>query len=366
MPTRPFNDFLLILYRAIFRAEVKGLENLNNIPPNSIIALNHVSFLDAGIALSLLGIEPVFAIDTAMAKKWWVRPFMRLTRALPIDPLKPMATRTLINAVKDGNTLIIFPEGRLTVTGSLMKVYDGAALIADKSDATIVPVRIDGLEHSYFTRLTGAQMRRRLFPKVKVTVLEPVKLQIDPALRGKYRRQAAGAALYEIMSNMIYQHDLDRPHLARRPWSRPPQIHGMKRIAVEDPVTGALTYKRLLLGISILGRKLMPLAEEGKAVGVMLPNANGAVVTTFGLMSAGRVPAMINFTVGRGQYPRGLQGGAGENHRHRAWLHRARQARHAGREALRRNLVRLSRRCARHGRLHRQAARTVHLQEAAG
>ena len=30
----------------------------------------------------------------------------------------------------------------------------------------------------------------------------------------------------------------------------------------------------------------------------MLPNANGAVVTVFGLMSAGRVPAMINFTAG--------------------------------------------------------------------
>ena len=42
----------------------------------------------------------------------------------------------------------------------------------------------------------------------------------------------------------------------------------------------------------------MPLALEGRAVGVMLPTANGAVVTLLGLMSAGRVPAMINFTAG--------------------------------------------------------------------
>ena len=42
----------------------------------------------------------------------------------------------------------------------------------------------------------------------------------------------------------------------------------------------------------------MPLAHEGKAVGLMLPNANGAAVTFLGLMSAGRVPAMINFTAG--------------------------------------------------------------------
>ena len=72
-------------------------------------------------ALSLLPKDPVFAIDSAMAQHWWVKPFLRFTRAMPLDPTKPMATRTLINAVKSGEPLIIFPEGRLTVTGSLMK-----------------------------------------------------------------------------------------------------------------------------------------------------------------------------------------------------------------------------------------------------
>ncbi len=121
------SDALSIIYRALFRIEVKGLENLNKAGPNVIIALNHVSFLDAGLALSLRNRKPVFAIDIGIAKRWWVKPFLKLTRALPLDPMKPMATRTLINAVKAGDALIIFPEGRITVTGSLMKVYDGAA-----------------------------------------------------------------------------------------------------------------------------------------------------------------------------------------------------------------------------------------------
>ena len=136
---------------------------------------------------------------------WWVKPFLKLTHALPLDPMKPMAVRTLIDAVKAGNALIIFPEGRITVTGSLMKVYDGAAMIADKADAEVVPVRIEGLEQTPFSRLSKGQVRRKWFPKVTVTVLEPVKLTVDPALKGRWRRQAAGAALYGIMSDLVFR-----------------------------------------------------------------------------------------------------------------------------------------------------------------
>jgi acyl-[acyl-carrier-protein]-phospholipid O-acyltransferase/long-chain-fatty-acid--[acyl-carrier-protein] ligase len=297
MPANPMMDFLSIVFRALYRAEVRGVENLLNAGPNPIIALNHVSFLDAALAMSLLPKDPVFAIDSEMAKKWWVRPFLHFTRAMPLDPTKPMGTRTLINAVKGGDPLIIFPEGRLTMTGSLMKVYDGAGLIADKTDAYVVPVRLAGLEYTPFTRLSRAQVRRRWFPKMTVTVLEPVKLTVDPALKGKYRRQAAGAALYEIMSNLVYR-TTSTDRSVPQALIEAAEIHGMGRVAVEDPVAGALSYRKLLMGARILGEKLMPLAPEGKPIGLMLPNANGAAVTLMALMSAGRVPAMINFTAG--------------------------------------------------------------------
>jgi acyl-[acyl-carrier-protein]-phospholipid O-acyltransferase/long-chain-fatty-acid--[acyl-carrier-protein] ligase len=297
MPASALSDALSIVYRALFRIEVKGLENLHKAGHNVIIALNHVSFLDAGLAMSLRSRKPVFAIDIAISKLWWVKPFMRLTRAIPLDPMKPMATRTLINAVKGGEALIIFPEGRITVTGSLMKVYDGAALIADKADAEVVPVRIEGLEQTPFSRLSKTQVRRRWFPKVKVTVLEPVKLSVDPALKGRARRHAAGAALYGIMSDLVFRTtSTDRTVLEAL--IQAAEEHGRSRIAVEDPVTGALSYRKLLMSIAILGDKLRQFAPEGRAVGLMLPNANAAVVAFFGLVSGGRVPAMINFTAG--------------------------------------------------------------------
>jgi len=299
MPANGMRDFLTTMLRAMYRMEVKGAENLDSdkAGPNPIVALNHVSFLDAAVALSLMDKEPVFAIDYQIAQRWWVKPFLKLTRAMPLDPSKPMATRTLINAVKAGEPLAIFPEGRITVTGSLMKVYDGVGLIADKSGAMVVPVRIEGLEATPFSRLSRSQVHRRWFPKVTVTVLEPVKLAVADELKGRWRRQAAGAALYEIMSDLVFR-TTSTDRTVFDAVVEAAEVHGWKRIAVEDPVTGSLTYKRLLLGAAVLGKKLMPLASEGKALGVMLPNANGAVVTILGVMSAGRVPAMINFTAG--------------------------------------------------------------------
>jgi acyl-[acyl-carrier-protein]-phospholipid O-acyltransferase / long-chain-fatty-acid--[acyl-carrier-protein] ligase len=297
MPVNPVRDLLSVIFRAFFRVEVKGLDNVAKAGPNAIIALNHVSFLDAAVALSLLEREPVFAIDIGIAQRWWVKPFLKLTRAMPLDPTKPLATRTLINAVKGGDPLIIFPEGRITVTGSLMKVYDGAAMIADKSNAMLLPVRIKGLEKTYFTRLARSQVRRRLAPKVTVTILEPVRLQVDPALRGRKRRMAAGAMLYTIMSDLIYRTTSTDRTIVEAVIEAAADS-GRNRIAVEDPVAGVLTYKRLLVGAAVLGGKLMRLGSTGDAIGVMLPNANGAAVTLLAAMSAGRVPAMINFTAG--------------------------------------------------------------------
>ena len=91
----------------------------------------------------MLDQDPIFAVDHAWAQKWWMKPIVRHMNALPLDATRPLATRQLIQAVKGGATLVIFPEGRLTLTGSLMKVYDGSGLIAEKSGVPVVPVRIE-------------------------------------------------------------------------------------------------------------------------------------------------------------------------------------------------------------------------------
>lgn len=296
LPTDPFRDFISILFRAFMRLEVDGLENIKKAGPAPIIALNHVSLLDGALALAITEEEPVFAVDYKIAQAWWVKPFLKFAKFLPLDPTKPMATRSLIKVVQDGHPIGIFPEGRLTVTGTLMKVYDGAAMVADKTGAMVVPVRIDGLEKSYASYMNDGKIRRRWFPKVKVTVLEPVKLEVPAELKGRKRRTAAGAALYKVMSDLMFRTSDTSSTLLERVVDAA-QEYGMKKLAVEDPVTGKLTYGKLLTGAAVLGAKFRTMFAEDN-IGVMLPNANGAAATILGLMTAGKVPAMLNFTAG--------------------------------------------------------------------
>lgn len=285
------------LFKTFMGLEVKGYENLPPEGTRTIIAPNHVSLLDAPIMHSILPSHAAFAIDTGMAQKSWIKPFLKIVKAHAIDPTKPLGTRHLIQAVKDGETLVIFPEGRLTVTGGLMKVYDGTAMIADKADAVIVPVRIDGPERSPFGYLNRFQCRKTLLPKTTVTILPPVKLPVPEGLKGKARRQAAGMALQDLMvETAVKTANLDQTLFSALVEAKATRDTG--KPAIEDPLGTQLSYRKLILGAQVLGAKLAPLAPEGAAVGVMLPNSAGVAVTFFALQTVGRVPAMLNFTAG--------------------------------------------------------------------
>ena len=91
-------------------------------------------------------------------------PFLKLFRAFPVDPTNPMAAKAMVKAVREGRTLVIFPEGRITRTGALMKVFDGPGMVADKADAPIIPVRLDGPQYTPFSR-HGGQGPAALVPR---------------------------------------------------------------------------------------------------------------------------------------------------------------------------------------------------------
>ncbi|HLY44594.1 MAG TPA: acyl-[ACP]--phospholipid O-acyltransferase [Stellaceae bacterium] len=285
-----------IALRLAYRVEVKGLEHLAAAPERLVIVPNHVSYLDGPLIAAFLPGYPMFAIDTAQAARWWVRPLLAGAEIYAMDPTRPFATKALIKAVQAGRQCVIFPEGRLNVTGgALMKIYDGPALIADKAEAAILPVRIDGVEATPFSRL-GGRLRRRWFPKVRITLYEPRRLAIPPQLRGRVRRHRAGLMLYDAMSETMAR----RPHSASL-WGAllaARAAHGGRHPILADPLAGPIGYDRVVAASLVLGRRIERMTKPGEAVGLMVPNSLGAALAFFALQATGRVPAMLNHTGG--------------------------------------------------------------------
>jgi acyl-[acyl-carrier-protein]-phospholipid O-acyltransferase/long-chain-fatty-acid--[acyl-carrier-protein] ligase len=282
--------------RLLYRVELVGAENMPMPGERAVVVVNHVSWLDGLLLAAFLPGKPVFAIHSRVARSWWVKPAMKLFRAFPVDPTNPLAAKAMVKAVREGNTLVIFPEGRITVTGALMKVFDGPGMVADKADAPVVPVRIDGAQYSTFSRLRG-KVRLRAFPKVTLTVLPPRRFVIEGEMTARQRRAVAGRRLYDEMSAMIFatsrkDETLFQALLEAR------QVHGGKALVVEDIKREPLSYDRLLAGSLALGRVIERASRPGEAIGLLLPNINGTILAFFGLQATGRVPAMLNYTAG--------------------------------------------------------------------
>jgi acyl-[acyl-carrier-protein]-phospholipid O-acyltransferase/long-chain-fatty-acid--[acyl-carrier-protein] ligase len=296
LPETLFKGFVRLVLRLLYRVEVTGIEQMPKPGERAVVVVNHLSFLDGALLGAFLPGKPTFAINTQIARSLWVRPFLSLFDAFPVDPTNPMAVKAMVKAVKEGRTLVIFPEGRITVTGALMKVFDGPGMVADKADAPIIPVRLDGPQYTPFSRMKG-KVRTRWFPKVTITVLPPRRFSIEGEMSARQRRAVAGRRLYDEMSRMIFDtSDTARTLFTALTDAR--DLHGGKAPVVEDMKREPLDYDRLLIASSLLGKRLTGSTRQGEAVGVLLPNVGGVAVTFFALQARGRVPAMLNFTAG--------------------------------------------------------------------
>jgi acyl-[acyl-carrier-protein]-phospholipid O-acyltransferase/long-chain-fatty-acid--[acyl-carrier-protein] ligase len=291
-----FKRALRWLLKALYQVEVKGLENLEQGGKRVLIVANHTSFLDAVLLVAFLPGPLTFAVNTFVAQNKLLKPFLALAKIFPMDPTNPLSAKSLIRYLQQDNRAVIFPEGRITVTGSLMKIYDGTGLVADKSEAMVVPVRIDGAQYTPFSRLRG-RIRLRWLPKITLTVLEPRRIAPPAEIRGRARRKAAGRALAEIMTEMMfatsnYRRTLFQALLDAR------KVHGGSHVIVEDIQRRPLTYNKLIAAAFVLGDVIAQKTKHGEYVGLLLPSMTSTVAAFLGLHAYGRVPAMLNYTIG--------------------------------------------------------------------
>lgn len=286
---------LRFFLQLFFRTRLLGEKEFHLVEP-SIILPNHVSFLDAIFIYAYFPGNICFVVNTEVAKK--INFILGWVNHIAVDPLNPYSLKKIISVIKDGQSVVLFPEGRISMTGNLMKVYSGIGLIALKTGAALYPVIFRGLERSKLSRIQH-KVKSRWFPQVSMYIGKKTRLALSETKSFRLQKKEMSDRILTLLQENMFQ--------ARQQEGSDSNLfdhflyvgdlHGHRKTMAED-INGKISYGKARISSYILGSKLEIMLGNEKNVGVMLPNSIGHLVALFSLFYIGKTPAILNFSAG--------------------------------------------------------------------
>jgi len=171
-----------LLINTLYRVVEQDLHHIPEKGP-AVLVCNHVSFVDALIIIAVSPRPVRFVMDHKVFKLPVLNFIFRNVRAIPIAGAKQdrelliSAYDEIADALNKGQVVCIFPEGQITYDGKLGKFKNGIEKIIRRSPVPVVPLALNGLWGSFFSRWSGTAMRhwpRRLWSKITIVSGETV------------------------------------------------------------------------------------------------------------------------------------------------------------------------------------------------
>ena len=297
---KSFVRFLLRLFLRLIKVRVSFKVSEGNWPEKGIYISNHVSWLDPIILFAFLPNNPVFLLHAKLYHNKWIKFFLRHADKQEFNYMNALDVKKAIEVIRQNRYCVMFPEGCMTDSGDIMKIYEAPAVVADRTGAPFIPVWIDGAEFSIFSE-TGEKQPHRPFPKIKVKVGEPQYVSVNEDL--KKNRDYLRDITYNLMNKVRFEMGYKSNISIFKKLLRTSRIFGKtgffsRRLVLEDIKREPQTHRDLLLRSYILGKKFANMTEQGEHVGLVLPNMTVTIATFFGLSGYARVPVMLNFSLG--------------------------------------------------------------------
>ena len=293
-------NIVRFLLRFLFRIIKIRVSGLNHIPGQGIFISNHESWLDPVVLFAFLPNNSVFLLHSKLYRNKWIQFFMRYAQKTEFNYMDAAEVKKVIALIKEGKSCVMFPEGCMTDTGDLMKVYEAPAVIADRTNAPLIPIWINGASYSPFAETDNHQPHRP-FPKIKIKIGKPHQVQIDDNLRKN--RDYLRDITYHLLNNMRFDAKFKDNLTLFHTLLRVSRIYGKiglfrRRKVLEDITRQPQSYMEILVKSYILGKKFTAFTQEKENVGILMPNSVATVVTFFGLSAYHRIPVMLNFSQG--------------------------------------------------------------------
>lgn len=290
-------NILRFLTRRLFRFRAFN-EAVLRAPGPVLLIPNHVSWLDWLFLYVCLDEDWKIVTSSTTAQTSWLHRRMMLNRlTFPVDTTSPYAVKRIAEYLRDGGRLVLFAEGRISLTGTLMKLYDGTGFLLHKTDATVITCYLRGANRFRFVRHAGWT---KWFPEITAHFSERLSPSKLTGVSTMEARRRLTNWLYERMVRHQFDVEMERGpstvlgSIAESARKRP------KDVVLEDITLQQLSNRKLMIGVRVLARQWNRLfsGEPGEHVGVLLPNVNANPVVVLSLWMASKVPAILNFSSG--------------------------------------------------------------------
>lgn len=286
---------LVLSTHTFYRLQVDGAERLPE-RGGALLVANHVSFIDAFLLLASTDRPIRFLADASYYGHPLLRPFMRSLGAIPISSsggpkLVLQAMRAAGRAIDRGEIVCIFPEGQITRIGMLLPFQRGFERIVRGRDVAIVPIHLDRVWGSIFSRAGG-----RFITKVPARVPYPVTIAVGKHLPASTPIHEVRRQVRELGTEAwIQRADGCRPlhHTFVRRFRRAPW-----RMAFADQTRPHLSRFKGLAGAVALARALRPYWRGQSNVGILLPASVAGALVNIAAALAGKASVNLNFTAG--------------------------------------------------------------------
>jgi len=284
-----------IFARVLFGFKIHNADALKATGPVLLVP-NHASWFDWWIVGMCLQEDWKFVVSSTRAESHWIFKFVMRNRfTFPIDNASPFAIKEMSNFLKSGGRLVLFAEGRLTETGSLMKLFEGTGFLLEKTNAKIITCYQRNAHRLPYSKHPGW---KKIFPRLTIHFGEP---QSTPqSLSNRFdAREAYTQWLREQLMELQFRIEMKLgpqdllTAIASMGRARP------KSIVLEDVTGQRLNHRMVMVGSEVLSRKFQNLlSPEIERVGLLLPNVNATPITLLALWRLGKVPAILNYSSG--------------------------------------------------------------------
>jgi acyl-[acyl-carrier-protein]-phospholipid O-acyltransferase/long-chain-fatty-acid--[acyl-carrier-protein] ligase len=267
--------------------------------PGPVMLLpNHTSWLDWLFIAVCIDTSWRFVTSKEGARVSWVHRRLMINRfTFPVETDSPYAVKRIAEYLQRGGKLVIFPEGRLSRTGSLMKLFEGTGFLLLKTNSKVITCFLRGASRLPFSPNPNG---KEWFARVSAhfgDALTPPRYEGISATSARHRLTRW---LYDIMVRQ--QFDVE---MAGCPANVAEAIVAAARrrpsaVALQDVSRHKLSYRRLLAGAAALAGQWgqwLP-AGAGPRVGLLLPNSNAFPITLLSLWAADKAPAILNYSSG--------------------------------------------------------------------